>query len=60
MPTSEEYRRKVEEWRRLAELAADERERASHIRMATQWDQLAKRMAEVEAAKGAAKTIKGR
>jgi hypothetical protein len=28
--------------------------------MATQWDQLAKRMAEVEAAKGAAKTIKGR
>jgi len=27
--------------------------------MATQWDQLAKRMAEVKAAKEAAKTIKG-
>ena len=32
MPTSEEYQRKAEECRRLAELAADERERASHIR----------------------------
>jgi hypothetical protein len=60
MPTSEEYRLKAEECRRLAELAADERERASHIRMAAQWDQLAKRMAEVEVAKEAAKTIKGR
>jgi hypothetical protein len=59
MPTSEEYRRKAEECRRLAELAADERERGSHVKMATQWDQLAKRMAEVEAAKEAAKTIKG-
>jgi hypothetical protein len=60
MPTSEGYRRKAEECRRLAELAADERERASHIKVATQWDQLATRMAEVEAAKEAAKTIKGR
>jgi len=59
MPSSEDYRRKAEECRRLVELTADEFERASHIKMATQWDQLAKRMAEVEAAKEAAKTIKG-
>ena len=41
-------------------LAADERELASHIQVATQWDQLAKPMAEVEAAKEAAKIVKER
>jgi hypothetical protein len=49
MATSEEYRRNAEECRRLAEQAADEIERASHIKMAAQWDQLAKRMSDVEA-----------
>jgi|HubBroStandDraft_6_1064221.scaffolds.fasta_scaffold379905_2 hypothetical protein len=43
MPTSEEYRRKAGECRRLAELATDESERSSHTKMALQWDQLAKR-----------------
>jgi hypothetical protein len=51
MPTSEEYRRKAEECRRLAEQATDQIERASQIRMAAQWDQLAKRMAELEASR---------
>jgi hypothetical protein len=48
MPTSEEYRRKAEECRRLAELAADESERASYTKMAVEWDQLAGRMADIE------------
>ncbi len=51
MPTSEEYRRKAEECRRLAELATDDSERSSHTKMALQWDQLAKRMADVESTK---------
>jgi hypothetical protein len=49
MPTSEEYRRNAEECRRLAEQAADEAERASQIKMAAQWDQLAERMSDVQA-----------
>lgn len=48
MPTSEEYQHKAQECRRLAELATDESERASYTKMAVQWDQLAKRMAEIE------------
>jgi hypothetical protein len=49
MPTSEDYRRNAEECRRLAKLATDESERASHTKMALQWDELAKRMGDVEA-----------
>jgi hypothetical protein len=65
-PTEAEYvcrlRKSIDARRKSAggspKLAADERELASHIQVATQWDQLAKPMAEVEAAKEAAKTVK--
>jgi hypothetical protein len=41
MPTSEHYRQRAEECRRLAEKAQDVHERQVILRMAEQWDRLA-------------------
>lgn len=42
MPTYEDYRHSVEECRRFAEQAHDRVEREALLRMAAQWDRLAK------------------
>jgi hypothetical protein len=55
MPTSDDYRRKAEECRQLAKQATDKIERTSLLRMATEYDQLAKRMAEIEVRQGRAR-----
>ena len=41
MPIAEQYRRKAEECRKLAEHAGDEVEREALLRMAAQWERLA-------------------
>lgn len=41
MPIAEQYRRKAEECRKLAEHAGDEFEREALLRMAAQWERLA-------------------
>ena len=48
MPTSEQYKRRAEECRALAEQTHDDHERASILRMAEQWDILAKHKAKKE------------
>ena len=48
MPTSEQYKRRADECRALAEQTHDEHERASILRMAEQWDLLAKHKAKKE------------
>jgi hypothetical protein len=53
MPTSEDYRHKAEECRRLAEHAHKEIERGSLLRMAAQFEVLAKRKAAIEDRKAA-------
>jgi hypothetical protein len=48
MPTSEHYRKRAEECRRLAEQAHDAHERATILRMAEQWERLAEHKAKKE------------
>jgi hypothetical protein len=51
MPTAEVYKRRAEECRRIAEQVQDSIERETILRMAEQWDRLARRKAQIEAAK---------
>jgi hypothetical protein len=51
MPTAEEYKRSAEECRRVAEQVHDPIERRAILRMAEQWDRLARRKTQMEAAK---------
>jgi hypothetical protein len=48
MPTSEDYKDSAEECRRLAALTDDERERATLLQMACQWQRLADYKAKQE------------
>jgi hypothetical protein len=48
MPTSELYRQRAEECRRLAEQAHDVHERQVISRMAEQWDRLAEYRQEIK------------
>jgi hypothetical protein len=51
MPTAEDYKRSADECRRLAEQVQDSIERETILKMAEQWDRLARRKAQIEAAK---------
>jgi hypothetical protein len=51
MPTAEDYKRSADECRRLAEQVQDSIERETLLKMAEQWDRLARRKTQVEAAK---------
>jgi hypothetical protein len=51
MPTAEDYKRSADECRHLAEQVQDSIERETILRMAGQWDRLARRKAQIEAAK---------
>jgi hypothetical protein len=48
MPTAEEYKRSAEECRRVAEQVDDPIERQAILRMAEQWDRLARRKTQIE------------
>jgi hypothetical protein len=50
MPTAEVYKRSADECRRLAEQVHDPIERETILKMAEQWDRLARRKAQIEAA----------
>jgi hypothetical protein len=49
MPTAEDYKRSAEECRRLAEQVQDPIERETILKMAEQWDRLARRKVQIEA-----------
>jgi hypothetical protein len=49
MPTAEDYKRSAEECRRLAEQVQDPIERETILKMAEQWDRLARRKLQIEA-----------
>ena len=51
MPTAEDYKRSADECRRVAEQVQDSIERETILKMAEQWDRLARSKAQIEAAK---------
>jgi hypothetical protein len=51
MPTAEDYKRSAEECRRPAEQVQDPIERETILKMAEQWDRLARRKMQIEAPK---------
>jgi hypothetical protein len=51
MPTAEDYTRRAQECRQIAEQVQDAIERGTILRMAEQWDRLARRKAQIEADK---------